>query len=95
MDSASLPRLAPLFFSPTMDADLWAARLSAAKRQQQTQHQWDRLSIDDFETDDEVRPEFACPYCYEDLTFRLFVLIWRRSTYSNPKGWSAQFASVP
>lgn len=50
-----------------MDADLWAARLSAAKRQQQTQHQWDRLSIDDFEADDEVRPEFACPYCYEDF----------------------------
>lgn len=27
----------------------------------------DRLSIDDFEVDDEVRPDFPCPYCYEDF----------------------------
>lgn len=54
-----------------MDADLWASRLSAAKRhhalQQSQHHQWDRLSVDDFEVDDEVRPEFTCPYCYEDF----------------------------
>ncbi|MCO5551050.1 hypothetical protein L7F22_004546 [Adiantum nelumboides] len=54
-----------------MDADLWSSRLAAAKRHhalQQSQHyQWDRLSADDFEVDDEVRPEFVCPYCYEDF----------------------------
>jgi hypothetical protein len=27
----------------------------------------DRLSIDDFEVEDEVRPDFPCPYCYEDF----------------------------
>lgn len=54
-----------------MDADLWSSRLAAAKRHhtlQQSQHyQWDRLSADEFEVDDEVRPEFVCPYCYEDF----------------------------
>lgn len=50
-----------------MDADLWAARLSAAKRHHALQTQWDRLSVDDFEVDDELRPEFSCPYCYEDF----------------------------
>ncbi|KAI5064540.1 hypothetical protein GOP47_0021210 [Adiantum capillus-veneris] len=50
-----------------MDADLWAARLSAAKRHHALQTQWDHLSADDFEVDDEARPEFSCPYCYEDF----------------------------
>lgn len=50
-----------------MDADLWAASLSAAKRHYAFQTQWDRLSADDFEVDDEVRSEFSCPYCYEDF----------------------------
>lgn len=27
----------------------------------------DRLSIDDFEVEDDVRPDFPCPYCYEDF----------------------------
>lgn len=27
----------------------------------------DRFSIDDFEVEDEVRPDFPCPYCYEDF----------------------------
>lgn len=27
----------------------------------------DRLSLDDFEVEDEVRPDFPCPYCYEDF----------------------------
>lgn len=27
----------------------------------------DRLSIDDFEMEDDVRPDFPCPYCYEDF----------------------------
>nr|DAD21046.1 TPA_asm: hypothetical protein HUJ06_022509 [Nelumbo nucifera] len=26
----------------------------------------DRLSFDDFEVEEEVRPDFPCPYCYED-----------------------------
>ncbi|KAF9611573.1 hypothetical protein IFM89_033577 [Coptis chinensis] len=53
-----------------MDSDLWTSRLAAAKRQYNLQHhhtsQLDRLSIDDFEVDEEVRPDFACPYCFED-----------------------------
>ena len=27
----------------------------------------DRLGIDDFEVEDEVRPDLPCPYCYEDF----------------------------
>ncbi|KAL5715792.1 RING-type E3 ubiquitin transferase [Ranunculus cassubicifolius] len=53
-----------------MDSDLWTSRLAAAKRQYNLQHhhnsQLDRLSIDDFEVEEEVRPDFACPYCFED-----------------------------
>lgn len=55
-----------------MNTDFWASRLAAAKRQyalQQHHHnssQLDRLSIDDFEVEDEARPDFPCPYCYED-----------------------------
>ncbi|XWS19630.1 hypothetical protein CRYUN_Cryun31cG0032200 [Craigia yunnanensis] len=55
-----------------MDSDFWTSRLAAAKRQYNLQqhHQsshLDRLSIDDFEVEDEVRPDFPCPYCYEDF----------------------------
>ncbi|XP_041026130.1 protein DEHYDRATION-INDUCED 19-like [Juglans microcarpa x Juglans regia] len=55
-----------------MDSDFWASRLAAAKRQYTLQHHHqsshlDRLSIDEFEVDDEVRPDFPCPYCYEDF----------------------------
>lgn len=53
-----------------MDSDLWISRLAAAKRQfalQRYQNSHiDRLSIDDFEVEEEVRPDFACPYCYEE-----------------------------
>ncbi|XP_010272353.1 PREDICTED: protein DEHYDRATION-INDUCED 19-like [Nelumbo nucifera] len=53
-----------------MDSDLWTSRLAAAKRQYTLQHhqtsQLDRLSFDDFEVEEEVRPDFPCPYCYED-----------------------------
>ncbi|CAL5409882.1 unnamed protein product [Camellia sinensis] len=55
-----------------MDSDFWTSRLAAAKRQFNLQHhhhhssQLDRLNIDDLEVEDEVRPEFPCPYCYED-----------------------------
>lgn len=53
-----------------MDSDFWTSRLAAAKRQYALQHQQnsqlDRLSIDDFEVEDEVRSDFPCPYCYED-----------------------------
>lgn len=27
----------------------------------------DRLNIDDFEVEEEVRPDFPCPYCYEEF----------------------------
>ncbi|KAK8976491.1 hypothetical protein V6N11_001634 [Hibiscus sabdariffa] len=55
-----------------MDSDFWTSRLAAAKRQYNLQHlhqtsHLDRLSIDDFEVDDEVRPDFPCPHCYEDF----------------------------
>ncbi|KAG5516950.1 hypothetical protein RHGRI_037625 [Rhododendron griersonianum] len=55
-----------------MDSDFWTSRLAAAKRQftLQSHHntsQLDRLNIDDFEVEDEVRPDFPCPYCYEDF----------------------------
>lgn len=53
-----------------MDSDFWTSRLAAAKRQYTLQHhqnsQLDRLSIDDFEVEEEVRPDFPCPYCYEE-----------------------------
>ncbi|KMZ68106.1 Protein DEHYDRATION-INDUCED 19 [Zostera marina] len=54
-----------------MDADLWASRLAAAKRQyslqQQNQNsQFDRLGMDDYEMEEEMRLEFPCPYCYEE-----------------------------
>ncbi|KAL0011131.1 hypothetical protein SO802_006239 [Lithocarpus litseifolius] len=55
-----------------MDSDFWTSRLAAAKRQYTLQHHHqsshlDRLGIDDFEVEDEVRPDFPCPYCYEDF----------------------------
>ncbi|XP_010316769.1 protein DEHYDRATION-INDUCED 19 [Solanum lycopersicum] len=59
-----------------MDSDFWTSRLAAAKRQLNLQQnhsynhqtsQLDRLSIDDFEVEEEVRPDFPCPYCYEDF----------------------------
>eukprot|EP00178_Gracilaria_changii_P019550 TRINITY_DN56637_c0_g1_i1.p1 TRINITY_DN56637_c0_g1~~TRINITY_DN56637_c0_g1_i1.p1 ORF type:complete len:232 (+),score=25.08 TRINITY_DN56637_c0_g1_i1:222-917(+) len=53
-----------------MDSDLWISRLAAAKRhyslQQPQNPQSDRLGIDDFEMEEEVRLDFSCPYCYED-----------------------------
>lgn len=27
----------------------------------------DRLGIDDFDVEEEVRPDFPCPYCYEEF----------------------------
>lgn len=55
-----------------MDADFWTSRLAAAKRQYTMQNhhqssQLDRLSIDDFEVEDDLRPEFPCPYCFEEF----------------------------
>ncbi|MQL93621.1 hypothetical protein Taro_026268 [Colocasia esculenta] len=53
-----------------MDSDLCASRIAAAKRQYSLQHhlgsQLDRLSTDDVGMEEEVRPDFPCPYCYED-----------------------------
>ncbi|KAH1217260.1 Protein DEHYDRATION-INDUCED 19 [Glycine soja] len=55
-----------------MDSDFWTSRLAAAKRQYTLQHHHpnshlDRLGIDDFDMEEEVRPDFPCPYCYEDF----------------------------
>ncbi|KAI9087705.1 hypothetical protein K1719_030337 [Acacia pycnantha] len=55
-----------------MDSDFWTSRLAAAKRHYTIQHQnqnshLDRLGIDDLDVDDEFRPYFSCPYCYEDF----------------------------
>ncbi|XP_057948592.1 protein DEHYDRATION-INDUCED 19-like [Malania oleifera] len=55
-----------------MESEFWASRFDAVKRQYTLQHNHqsshlDRLNIDDFEVEDEVRPDFSCPYCYEDF----------------------------
>ncbi|XP_057544654.1 protein DEHYDRATION-INDUCED 19 homolog 4-like [Amaranthus tricolor] len=60
-----------------MNSDFWTSRLAAAKRQFNLQHQHhhqlhssshlDRLNVDDFEVEEEVRPDFPCPYCYEEF----------------------------
>ncbi|KAL6574021.1 hypothetical protein OROHE_001563 [Orobanche hederae] len=64
-----------------MDSDLWATRLAAAKRQlnmqnthqieishSHTSSQFDKFNMmEDFEGDGEVRPEYPCPYCYEEF----------------------------
>ncbi|KAI3936963.1 hypothetical protein MKX01_015178 [Papaver californicum] len=51
-----------------MDSELWASRFAAAKRQYTLNNnsQLDRLSFDDIDTEEEIRPDFPCPYCYED-----------------------------
>ncbi|XP_020700012.1 protein DEHYDRATION-INDUCED 19 [Dendrobium catenatum] len=53
-----------------MDSDSWISRLAAAKRhylnQRQQSSQSDRLDFDEYEVEEEVRPDFPCPYCYED-----------------------------
>ncbi|OIV93247.1 hypothetical protein TanjilG_27426 [Lupinus angustifolius] len=56
-----------------MDSDFWTSRIAAAKRQYALQHHHhlsshsDRLGMDDLEAEEEVRPDFPCPYCYEDF----------------------------
>ncbi|XP_057750517.1 protein DEHYDRATION-INDUCED 19-like isoform X1 [Arachis stenosperma] len=53
-----------------MDSEFWTSRLAAAKRQYALQHHHphlDRLGMDDFDLEEEVRPDFPCPYCYEDF----------------------------
>ncbi|CAN1129637.1 Protein DEHYDRATION-INDUCED 19 [Linum perenne] len=55
-----------------MDSDFWTSRIAAAKRQytlnhhNQTSH-LDRLSVEEFEVEEDVRPDIPCPYCYEDF----------------------------
>ncbi|KAG2617557.1 hypothetical protein PVAP13_3NG181901 [Panicum virgatum] len=50
-----------------MDSEHWISRLAAAKRFYAAQlgHS-DRAGMEELDMDEEVRPEFACPYCYED-----------------------------
>ncbi|CAK9321048.1 unnamed protein product [Citrullus colocynthis] len=55
-----------------MDSDFWTSRLAAAKRQYMLQHHHptsnlDLLGIDDLEMDDDARPHFPCPFCYENF----------------------------
>ncbi|CAA3026231.1 Hypothetical predicted protein [Olea europaea subsp. europaea] len=66
-----------------MDTDFWTSRIAAAKRQFNLQHhhhlsnssgggghhssQLDRFNIDDFEVEEDIRPDFPCPYCYEEF----------------------------
>ncbi|KAF9672378.1 hypothetical protein SADUNF_Sadunf11G0035400 [Salix dunnii] len=55
-----------------MASNFWTSRIAAAKRQYASQHHHrsshlDRFSIDDFEVEEEVRPDFPCPYCDEDF----------------------------
>ncbi|KAG1330462.1 protein DEHYDRATION-INDUCED 19 [Cocos nucifera] len=53
-----------------MDSDCWMSRIFTARRhyslQQHQNSQLDRFGLDDFEVEGEVRPDFSCPYCYED-----------------------------
>lgn len=61
-----------------MDSDFWTTRLAAAKRQFNMQHnhhlshsqptsQLDRFSLEDVEVEEEIRPDFPCPYCYDEF----------------------------
>ncbi|KAG6754893.1 hypothetical protein POTOM_040694 [Populus tomentosa] len=55
-----------------MTSNFWTSRIAAAKQQYASQHHHqsshlDRFNIDDFEVEEEVRPDFPCPYCYEDF----------------------------
>ncbi|KAK4770788.1 hypothetical protein SAY87_031320 [Trapa incisa] len=53
-----------------MDSDFWAARFAAAKRQyalQQHNHSSHSDRFDGIELEEDVLPDFPCPYCYEDF----------------------------
>lgn len=59
-----------------MDSEFWTSRLAAAKRQFNMQHHHhnlhttsnlDRLNMDDFEVEEEIRPDIPCPFCYEEF----------------------------
>ncbi|CAL5408835.1 unnamed protein product [Camellia sinensis] len=74
-----------------MDSDFWTSHLAAAaaKRQFTLHHhqisQLDGLNIDDFEADDEVRPDFPCPYCYEDFDIASLCSHLEMTTRASPK----------
>ncbi|CAK9857750.1 unnamed protein product [Sphagnum jensenii] len=55
-----------------MDGELWAARMSNSKRHHNLQpshsaHLDRHVNLDDVDGDEDVRPDFSCPYCYEDF----------------------------
>ncbi|CAN0853142.1 Protein DEHYDRATION-INDUCED 19 [Linum grandiflorum] len=51
-----------------MDSNFWTSRIAAAKRQYTLNHHCsDRLSVEEFEVEEDVRPDIPCPYCYEDF----------------------------
>ncbi|KAI8001257.1 Protein DEHYDRATION-INDUCED 19 [Camellia lanceoleosa] len=75
-----------------MESDFWTSHLAAAaaaKRQFTLHHhqisQLDGLNIDDFEADDEVRPDFPCPYCYEDFDIASLCSHLEMTTRASPK----------
>ncbi|THG15631.1 hypothetical protein TEA_027360 [Camellia sinensis var. sinensis] len=73
-----------------MDSDFWTSHLAAAAKRQFTLHhhqisQLDGLNIDDFEADDEVRPDFPCPYCYEDFDIASLCSHLEMTTRASPK----------
>jgi len=58
-----------------MDAELWAARVTAAKRHHAVHHYHNhtdrQFNFDELEGDDDVRADFTCPFCYEDFDIAL------------------------
>jgi hypothetical protein len=56
-----------------MDGELWAAmRMSNSKRHHNLQpsysvHLDQLINLDDVDGDEDMRPEFSCPYCDEDF----------------------------
>lgn len=58
-----------------MDAELWAARVTAAKRHHAVHHyhyHTDRqFNFDELEGDDDIRADFTCPFCFEDFDIAL------------------------
>ncbi|KAF4371594.1 hypothetical protein F8388_003204 [Cannabis sativa] len=64
-----------------MDSDFWTSRLAAAKRQ--------------YTVEDDIRPEFPCPYCYEDFDIAsLLFRILRTTILSESKSPVCPVCSV-
>ncbi|KAL7213014.1 hypothetical protein ACSBR2_015673 [Camellia fascicularis] len=81
-----------------MDSNFWTSRLAASKRQFTLHHhqisQLDGLNIDDFEADDEVRPDFPCPYCYDDFDIASLCSHLEMTTRASPKSPFVPYAPL-